>query len=70
LGSLGLLVDFLVAGLGVVFFYGWLTHRREPLNGDNADHLVPVDATRRTFLQLAAGAALAFGFGALSRRRI
>jgi DMSO/TMAO reductase YedYZ molybdopterin-dependent catalytic subunit len=68
LGSLGLLVDFLVAGLGIVFFYGWLTHSREPLTADDAGRLAPADAGRRTFLQLIVGAALALGFGALLRR--
>jgi DMSO/TMAO reductase YedYZ molybdopterin-dependent catalytic subunit len=68
LGSLGLLVDFFVAGFGVVFFYGWLTHRRDPLTGANASHLVPAKPARRAFLQLAAGAALALGFGGLLRR--
>ena len=68
LNSLGLLVDFIVAGLGVVFFYGWLTHRREPLTEDNGGRLVPANAARRTFLQIAAGTALTLGFGALLRR--
>ncbi|MBV8378013.1 MAG: molybdopterin-dependent oxidoreductase [Verrucomicrobia bacterium] len=67
LGSLGLLVDFLVAGLGIVFFYGWLTHRREPLIAENADRIAP-GAGRRMFLQLIVGAALALGLGALLRR--
>jgi DMSO/TMAO reductase YedYZ molybdopterin-dependent catalytic subunit len=68
LGSLGLLIDFLVAGLGIVFFYGWLTHSPSPITPDQSSRLAPVDGGRRAFLQLIAGAGLAVGFGALLRR--
>ncbi|MBV8586862.1 MAG: molybdopterin-dependent oxidoreductase [Verrucomicrobia bacterium] len=68
LSSLGLLIDFFAAGLGIIFFYGWLTHSSSPITPDQSRRLVPVDSGRRAFLQLIVGAGLAVGFGALLRR--
>jgi DMSO/TMAO reductase YedYZ molybdopterin-dependent catalytic subunit len=60
LTSLGLLLEFATCAFGILFFYGLLAQRRDPLAGG--------DRTRRAFLQLAITAAGAVAFSFILRR--
>jgi DMSO/TMAO reductase YedYZ molybdopterin-dependent catalytic subunit len=68
LTSIGLLIEFAACGLGILFFYGLLTHRRDRVAGGNL--LLAGQRARRAFLQLAITAAGAVAFNVVLRRLI